>query len=154
MKKRLALILLAAGTGGLWFGVRYANSQTRPAHALGVIDGRLAPCPDRPNCVSTQADDLDQRISPISLDQSPEEAQRRLEAIVRSMPRSRIVSSQAGYFHAEFRSFLLGFVNDVEFFIDKSQRLIHFRSASRVGYSDLGANRRRMEEIRNQYTSA
>jgi uncharacterized protein (DUF1499 family) len=67
------------------------------------------------------------------------------------MPRSRLVSSRDGYLHAEFRSRLLGFVDDVEFSIDEAEQLIHFRSASRVGYSDLGVNRKRMEEFLRRY---
>ena len=74
-----------------------------------------------------------------------------MEEIIRSLPRSRIVTVHSGYVHAEFRSLLLGFVDDVEFFIDESEKLIHFRSASRVGQSDLGVNRQRMESFRKNF---
>ena len=67
------------------------------------------------------------------------------------MPRSRIVTSDQRYLHAEFRSLWLGFVDDVEFLADETQDLLHFRSASRVGYSDLGVNRTRLEEITRQH---
>lgn len=71
----------------------------------------------------------------------------RLKSIVAGMPRAKVVSSTDRYLHAEFTSALFRFVDDVEFLIDPDAKQIHFRSASRVGYSDLGANRRRMEAI-------
>ena len=90
-------------------------------------------------------------MPPLALSGSAEHAREQLEAIVRSMPRSRVTTSQGGYMHAEFRSLLFGFVDDVEFLIDEREGIIRFRSASRVGYSDLGVNRRRMESIRDKY---
>jgi uncharacterized protein (DUF1499 family) len=117
---------------------------------LGVNDGRLTDCPHRPNCVSTQAADGEHRIEPIELTLPADKAGQRIEATLKSMPRMRIVSSQNSYLHAEFRSLLLGFVDDVEFAIDEPTGLIHFRSAARIGHSDLGVNRHRMEEIRSK----
>ena len=64
------------------------------------------------------------------------------------LPRAKLVEEDEDYLHYEFTSLLLRFVDDVEFVFDDATRTIHFRSASRTGYSDLGVNRRRMEEIR------
>lgn len=115
---------------------------------LGVTDGRLAVCPASPNCVSTQADDAEHRMQPVSFAGSADEAMQRIKAVVAKMPRTKIVTAGDNYLHVEFRSALFRFVDDVEFLIDPDEQLVHFRSASRVGYSDIGANRRRMEQIR------
>lgn len=122
----------------------------RPSN-LGVVEGRLAPCPRSPNCVATQSGDEKQRMSPFPFRDSPAEAMARLKRIVRAMPRARVVTATDDYLHAEFTSALFRFVDDVEFLIDRDARAVHFRSASRAGYSDLGVNRRRMEEIRERF---
>ena len=131
-------------------GVRWANSRSQPRHTLGISNGRLADCRDYPNCVSTQASDEQHRMDPIPYEQSAEKSQALLETTIESMPRSRIVSSGNGYVHVEFTSLLFGFVDDVELMIDQPSRLIHFRSASRTGKSDLGVNRKRMENLRQR----
>lgn len=125
-------------------------SGTRPS-TIGMKEGRLSPCPQSPNCVSTQADDDAHRIDPLKYSGTKEQAKQRLVQVITSMPRARITTDEGDYIHAEFTSFLFRFVDDVEFFFDDSAGLIHFRSASRVGYSDLGVNRKRMEEIRGRF---
>jgi uncharacterized protein (DUF1499 family) len=122
---------------------------TRPTN-LGVRDGRLAPCPSSPNCVSTQADDQ-RRIEPIAYSASPSEAMQRLKAAIASLPRMKVVAGTDDYLHVEATSLVFRFVDDVEFFVDQDSKTIHCRSASRVGRSDFGANRRRMEEIRRAF---
>jgi uncharacterized protein (DUF1499 family) len=117
----------------------------------GIIDGRLADCPASPNCVSTQAVDADHRMEPIPFTGSPDEMMQRIEAVIAEMTQTKIVTTEGNYLHAEFRSALFRFVDDVEFLIDPESQLVHFRSASRVGYSDFGVNRRRMEEIREAF---
>ncbi|MFW6171794.1 MAG: DUF1499 domain-containing protein [Planctomycetota bacterium] len=115
---------------------------------LGVTDGRLADCPNSPNCVSTQAGRPECRMEPIPFTDSSEAAMRRIKTVVAEMPRAKIVILENNYLHVEFRSAFFRFVDDVEFLIDPEEQLIHFRSASRVGYSDFGVNRDRMERIR------
>ena len=115
---------------------------------LGVVDGRLTPCPASPNCVSSQATDADHRMEPIRFAGTSDEALQRVKKLVEQMPRTKIVTLEDDYLHAEFRSAVFRFVDDVEFVVDPEARRVHFRSASRVGYSDMGANRRRMEKIR------
>jgi uncharacterized protein (DUF1499 family) len=117
---------------------------------LGVKDNRLSLCPASPNCVSSQSDDEKHRIDAIRFTSTPAEALARLKEIVRGMERTTVVRESPDYFHAEFRIFL-GFVDDVEFFADESEKVIHLRSTSRVGYWDLGVNRRRMESIRAEF---
>jgi uncharacterized protein (DUF1499 family) len=118
---------------------------------LGVVDGRLAACPNTPNCVSTQATDPRHQIEPIAFDGSPENAMRQLKAALAGIPRMKIVSETANYLHAEATSRIFRFTDDVEFLIDPQAKVIHFRSASRVGHSDLRANRARMERIRKAF---
>jgi uncharacterized protein (DUF1499 family) len=124
---------------------------SRKPDNLGVVTGRLADCPSSPNCVCTQASDPDHRIEPLHFNGSPEAAMNRLNAIVTTIPRSKVVTATERYMHAEFTSRVFRFVDDVEFLIDDDAKTIHFRSASRVGRSDLGVNRKRMEEIRQKF---
>ena len=118
---------------------------------MGVTGGRLAACPDSPNCVSSQSTDPRHAIDPLRYDGTAEKARRFLIEAVSEMKRARIVAAEERYIHAEFTSALFRFVDDVEFLLDSETKTIHVRSASRVGYSDLGVNRRRVEEIRSRF---
>jgi uncharacterized protein (DUF1499 family) len=124
-------------------------SGTRPSN-LGVKDNRLSPCPSSPNCVSSQSDEEKHKIDPIRFTSTPAEAMDKLKKVVQGMERTKVVRETQDYLHVEFRT-LLGFVDDVEFYLDGSQKVIHLRSASRVGYWDLGVNRKRMESIRTEF---
>lgn len=139
----LGLVLLVS-LGG-WVLARTAA----PPSGLGVRDGKLAPCPDSPNCVSSQADASDSAhySPPITFSGDPARVRERLRQVLESRPRVTVLRDEPDYLYAEFRSRWFGFVDDVEFWIDPEAGLIHFRSASRVGYSDLGVNRSRMERI-------
>ena len=112
---------------------------------------KLTPCPDTPNCVSSLAEDQKHFIEPISYEKENALAQHELLRILNSFKRVRVVRIEEDYIHAEFVSFIFRFVDDVEFYFDKAKNLIQVRSASRTGYSDLGVNRRRIEEIRKQF---
>lgn len=149
VKRRIYVLFLLLGI--LLLVVQWGNSRSQPAYPLGLTDGRLADCPDTPNCVSTQASDPDKLIEPIPFTRLAGETQRRLEEVIHSLPRSRVVTRRPGYLHAEFRSIVLGFVDDAEFAIDDCEQLIHIRSFARVGHSDLGVNRQRMEQIRKRF---
>jgi len=111
----------------------------------------LKPCPNSPNCVSTQAADEKHRMDPIAYSGTHEQARQRLLAVIASMKRARIEEDRGEYIHVVFTSLIFRFKDDVEFVLDDRNRLIHFRSASRVGYSDLGVNRKRMDEIRRRF---
>lgn len=113
--------------------------------------GQFAPCPASPNCVSTQAKDETHAIAPIAYSGAKEEAKKRLVKIIHSFPRTRVVVDKNDYIHAEFTSRLFRFVDDMEFYFEIEKGKIHFRSASRVGHSDLGVNRKRMENIRSRF---
>jgi uncharacterized protein (DUF1499 family) len=115
---------------------------------LGVRDGNLAPCPPSPNCVSSQSPDSLHQIPPLSFTSTAEQALSKIKTIIQSLPRTKIITETEDYLYAEFKSALMGFVDDVEFYIDRNSNIIHVRSASRLGYGDLGVNRQRIEEIR------
>ncbi|HEU4352413.1 MAG TPA: DUF1499 domain-containing protein [Burkholderiales bacterium] len=117
----------------------------RPTN-LGVKDGRLAPCRRTPNCVCSQADPSDGEHYILPLRASIEQVRKAVEAL----PRTRIVVARSNYLYAEFRSRLLGFVDDVEFFFDGAA--VQVRSASRLGRRDFGVNRARIEELRRMVT--
>lgn len=125
-----------------------AVGETQPVH--GGSKRQLDPCPASPNCVSTMSTDFRHAIDPLKFTGPPEAALSRIREIVRNTPRSTIDFEDEGYIHAEFRTFL-GFVDDVEFLLDRSARVIHMRSASRLGYWDLGVNRKRLEGIRQRF---
>ena len=111
----------------------------------------LPPCPSSPNCGSTLASHADTQhaIAPFRYQKSLAEAKELLKALIASLPRTRLIEEDGEYLHYEFTSLLIRFVDDVEFVFDEGSKTIHFRSASRVGYGDLGVNRRRMENIRS-----
>ncbi len=117
---------------------------------LGLHDSSLSGCPGSPNCVSSEADDAPHRVEPFRIRSDANRAWRALREIVESLPRTEIVSSTEDYIHAECRSRLFRFVDDIEFHLRASEGLIRVRSASRVGYSDLGVNRGRVEDLRSR----
>jgi uncharacterized protein (DUF1499 family) len=120
---------------------------SRPAN-LGLRDGRLAPCPASPNCVSSDARDAEHAVEPLRLAQPAERAWRAIREAVAALPRTGFVTETGDYLHAECASALLGFVDDLELHLRPAEGIVAVRSASRLGYSDLGVNRKRVEELR------
>ncbi len=108
----------------------------------------LSPCFSSPNCVSTQATDESHAIAPFLYKKSRAEAKEALKSALATLPRTKLVDEDESYLHYEFTSLLLRFVDDVEFLFDETAKTVQFRSASRMGYSDLGVNRKRMEQVR------
>jgi uncharacterized protein (DUF1499 family) len=115
---------------------------------LGLLGGKLAPCPDSPNCVSSQATDPRHAIAPFALDRSLGAAKEELRQAVAKLSRTKLICETDDYLHFEFRSLIFRFVDDVEFHLDAATKTIYVRSASRVGHSDFRVNRRRVETIR------
>ena len=113
-----------------------------PPQNIGVQDGRLTACPESPNCVSSFESDAKHGIQPLQA------SLRQVERVLLGLDEANIVESSDGYLYAEFTSRLMRYVDDVEFLEDPTAGVIHVRSASRLGYSDLGANRKRVEIIR------
>jgi uncharacterized protein (DUF1499 family) len=120
-----------------------------PTFAAGLQDGKLAPCPGSPNCVSSD-DQGKHAIAAFNLKTAPAQAWQALERVLAEIPRVKIVTRTEQYLHAEFTSTVLRFVDDVEFSLRPELRIIAVRSASRVGYYDFGANRSRVEDLRER----
>jgi uncharacterized protein (DUF1499 family) len=120
---------------------------------LGVKDGKLAPSVNKPNNVSSQADASDSvhYIAPLKFTRDAKMAMQRLAKVLQAQPRVEIVKQDDRYLYAEFSSKLMGYVDDVEFYLAPEQKVIHVRSASRLGYSDLGMNRKRIEALRAEF---
>jgi len=113
-----------------------------PPQDIGNLSGRLADCPDSPNCVCSFDTRESHTIAPLQASLA------QIQQVLMGLPEARIVSSEGNYLYAEFTSRLMGFVDDVEFLYDPDAGITHVRSASRLGYSDMGVNRNRIESIR------
>ena len=125
-----------------------------PPASLGVRDGRLAPCPAKPNCVSSQADDEGHRIGSLGFNGDPAAALQRLADVIAAQPGATLVTRRGEYLHAEFASALMGFVDDFEAHVGPGAHVIELRSASRLGTSDFGVNRKRVESIRSAFEAS
>jgi uncharacterized protein (DUF1499 family) len=147
----VVVVMVALGVSA-WMSVAPAEasifhfSGSRPGN-LGIHDGRFAPCPSTPNCVSSQGTEPAVQIAPLKFSGDKTIAQ--IKAAVLAQPGSAIISETDSYLYAEFTSSLMGFVDDVEFYADNAAQTVQVRSASRLGESDLGVNRQRIESIRS-----
>lgn len=112
----------------------------------------LNQCPDSPNCVSSQSHSPSHKISPLPYTSSPDEVIQYIKKVMLTFPRTTFTEEKDNYLHIEFKSLIFRFIDDVEIIIDETEKMIHFRSASRVGHSDLGVNRRRIEKIKIKIT--
>ena len=121
---------------------------------LGIENGQLKECPTTPNCVNSQAKDKKHFIEPILITGPPLEAKKHILNILKELKRSKIKVVDNNYIRVEFTSLVFRFVDDVEFYFPDTKskkRIIHVRSASRIGHSDLGVNRKRIEQIRSKF---
>lgn len=149
MSRRILIVTVVLAT----VLVLGACMAPRGAGKVGLVGGTLRPCPSSPNCVCSTAGDDDpvHAVDPLPLDLEPERAVPELRRIVESFPRTRIVDTGERYLHATFTSLVFRFTDDVEFLVDEDAGVIHVRSASRIGYSDLGANRSRVDALREAW---
>ena len=138
-KHRLLIILL------LFCGF---SSVSCAAGKTTISGEELVPCPTSPNCVSSEAQDDGHQVSPLSFSVPAAEAWRLLKEQVLMLPRTVIVTEKPGYLHAQSKSAVFGFVDDLEFYLRPGQGVIAVRSAARTGYSDFGVNRQRIEDLR------
>jgi uncharacterized protein (DUF1499 family) len=114
---------------------------------LGIKDGQLKDLPTSPNAVSSQTEDSKRYVDPLLLKSNSYEI---LIDMLNDLDEAKIVKKNPNYIHAVF-STRIGFKDDVEFYFDEENKVIHFRSASRLGYSDMGKNKDRYEKIKNLY---
>lgn len=124
-------------------------SGKRPTN-LGLSNGRLAACSRKPNSVSSQADGR-HFVEPLAFSGDTAIAWAKLKAAVKADPEAAIVEESDGYLYAECTTPTVGFVDDLELAMNASDGVIHVRSASRLGYSDFGKNRARVEAIRQRF---
>lgn len=115
------------------------------------VNNVFNPCPNRPNCVSSLSDAKSRFVEPLRYKGSTKTARRALMKILREMPGNTVKQVKGNYIHVECRSRILRFSDDLELFFDETESLIHVRSASRVGYWDLGTNRRRVAAVRKAF---
>lgn len=135
-------------TMGILAALLAACSGDRPNN-LGVKSGLLAACPASPNCVSSQVAEERHGIAPFTFSGDPDAAFARLAKLLKNRVDTKIVEAADSYLRVEFRTRF--FVDDGEFLLDRERNIIHLRSASRIGHSDLGKNRSRIEEIRRDF---
>lgn len=134
-----------------WLG---KNQPTTAELDLGVSNGQFSPCPETPNCVSTQADPQDEAhyAEPIPFNGNREELLALLEDWITAQEGAEVISRSENYLHAIFASKTFGFKDDLEIFIPDGSKILHLKSAARVGHSDLGVNRKRYRTIRHLVT--
>ncbi|MGP4076518.1 DUF1499 domain-containing protein [Halobacillus sp. K22] len=118
---------------------------------LGVKDGSLAECPNSPNCVSTQTEQSDKYMEPLPFHGDLNSTKEILKKVLKEMDRTTVEGEEDQYIHAIVVTKLLRFKDDIEFYLDEADQQVHFRSASRTGYSDMGVNRKRMEAFTEAY---
>lgn len=156
LRRALVAMLFVVIGAGAGIALHLATSKgatmfsgKRPDH-LGVKQGRLASCGRRLNCVSSQADpgDAQRYVAPIPFKGSAVDALAAARRAVQSLQRATVVLHEGNYLHAEFRSRLMGYVDDVEFTYDDKAGVLHLRSASRLGRRDFDVNRARVEALR------
>lgn len=121
------------------------------SHAANLHPAPLKPCPASPNCVCSLDTDETHHIEPLVYTEDTG-IWNRLKEEIGKLPRTKLVEEREDYLHYEFKTRLMRFKDDIEIWHDRENRTLHFRSASRVGYSDLGTNRRRIEKLKSLLT--
>jgi uncharacterized protein (DUF1499 family) len=153
MWKRLIGLAILVVVGAVFVLAMFSFMAKEPKD-LGVQDGKLLSCPDSPNCVGSMDADAGHHVEPLAFTGDPKGAMARLKAVVEAQPNTRIVDDERDYLHAECRSMIFRFVDDLEFYLDTKEKKIHVRSGSRAGKYDFGVNRRRVEAIRKAFDAA
>ncbi|MHC1759366.1 MAG: DUF1499 domain-containing protein [Negativicutes bacterium] len=130
------------------------NKNSAVPSALGVKEGALAPLPDSPNAVSSQTDQAAKRVAPFPYSGTLDQTKALVKKAAADFGGAQIMMERPDYLHMVFTVPFIPFKDDVEFFFSERERVVHYRSASRVGYSDLGVNRKRYERLRSIYEQA
>ncbi|WP_319583361.1 DUF1499 domain-containing protein [uncultured Pseudodesulfovibrio sp.] len=143
------LLILAVAILGALFGLSRMSART--PDRIGPIDGRLMGCPGPDNCVSSEAEEAKRRIAPLNATGPVDEVMNRLSRVFESMEGGEVAERRGNYLRAVFTSRLWRFRDDLECLYDEESGSIQVRSASRVGYSDFGANRKRVERLREAF---
>lgn len=145
MKKNLKVFIGSLMLITILWGCSWNPTERQNSEPSGILD-----CPDTPNCVSSLAKNPKLRVEPFKLKKDPKTSWDIVQKTVGQLPRTKIVSVDNSDIHAECRSLIFRFVDDLTLHLTPSNGIIHIRSASRTGYSDLGVNRRRVENLRKK----
>jgi uncharacterized protein (DUF1499 family) len=145
MKKMIKFFI-----GSLMFVTILWGCSGNPAERHNSESSGFLDCPDTPNCVSSLAKNPKYRVEPFRLKKDPKTSWDVVKKTVELLPRTKVVSADNSDIHAECRSLIFRFVDDLTLHLTPSNGIIHLRSASRIGYSDLGVNRRRVETLRKK----
>jgi len=149
MQKRESTLLRKTSASFIFFFILMNGcSGTKP---LSI--GQLAKSPDKPNCISSKSSNSLRMFPPLKYQGTQLKAKNNLLIALESMPRARVSMNTGEFLHIEFTSKIFRFIDDVEFYFDEPG-VIHFRSASRIGHSDMGVNRDRMEKIERLFIKA
>lgn len=122
------------------------KNRKTPA-GLGINDGNLAPMPKRPNAVSSQSDDPEKKVEPITFEGDINKAKQMVKNALNAYGNINIVKEDENYLYAVSTTEKMKYNDDIEFYFIEDQHIIHFRSSSRVGYSDRGLNRERYNKL-------
>jgi len=133
------------------FPVALIMVMTITVYSEEMIQKKLEPCPDKPNCVFSGSKDPEHAIEAYRYTGELSTVKQMLVRVIQAQARTKIVEQQDNYIHATFTSLILRFTDDVEFLFDDREKIIHVRSASRVGRSDFGVNRKRIETLRELF---
>ena len=131
----------------------YLSIMSRKQPLLGIENDKLLACPATPNCVCSEYPNSPGYVSPLEFTVSGDEAWGKINQVVKTVG-GNILKEQTGYLHASFRSRLFRYIDDLELRLDEKHQLIHVRSASRVGHSDFGVNKKRIDSIRALFNPA
>ena len=132
-------------------GAAFLASSAWEATGNGTTPA-LKPCPNSPNCVSSDSTDDNHAVAPLKFIGPSGKAWQAAKDALLALPRTKIITNTGQTLHAECKSAILGFVDDVDFELRADQAIIAVRSASRLGYSDFGVNRRRIEAVRSAFS--
>ena len=119
--------------------------------SIGEKSKQLTPCPGTPNCVSSTSLQSSEQIEPMRYTGEQTDAHATLLSAIAETPNSTIRTQTPDYVHVEFKTLLLGFIDDAEFLFNPDEKIIHLRSASRIGRSDFGVNRKRLQTLRESF---
>lgn len=131
-------------------GFMYVKNNTVPDN-IGVNNGRLAAMPDSPNAVSSQTKIAEKKVEPLPYLGDAAQSKAAVKAALAALGTATVVEENDNYIHAVDTTPKMRYHDDLEFFFDDGAKLVQFRSASRVGYSDMGLNRSRYDRLRKLY---
>ncbi|WP_299871764.1 DUF1499 domain-containing protein [uncultured Cocleimonas sp.] len=148
----IVLVLIALAIASFFILGKYSQKGQAP----GLVNGSLSKCSEKPNCVCSEyKDDVDHYVLPLGIDSSESQFMAKVVSIIKDM-NGVIQTEKDHYVAATFASSIFGFVDDFEIRIDtnfdENKSTFHFRSASRVGYSDAGVNKKRVEQFKTLYS--